>query len=91
MAVFYEFFKCGTFSGERDGRYFMDMDEGYFGIRKIDDLEKALKKKMGLEGATPIIAKWEILNPAKLDTSMMIKASLQADRKEKPIDQTELD
>lgn len=89
--VLYDFFKCRAFSDERNGRFFTDMDEGYLGIRKIDDLEKALKKKMCLEGATLIIEKREILNPAILDTSMMAKAGLLADRKEKPIDKTELD
>lgn len=36
--VLYDFFKCRAFSDERNGRFFTDMDEGYLGIRKIDDL-----------------------------------------------------
>ena len=59
------------------------------GIGKIDDVEKAFVKAMGLEAAKPIIEKWERLNPAQMDTGAMNQAGLHTE-KERSIDQTEL-
>ena len=51
--VFYVSFKYGTFSGERNGRYFTDMDESSFDTMLQDIPELVIEREYITEDVRP--------------------------------------
>ena len=51
--VFYVSFKYGTFSGERNGHFFTDMDESSFDALMEDILELAIDREYITEDVRP--------------------------------------